>query len=80
MSPLDSAVQVAASTRAVRTRGLVFVLASGLCGLVALVLLPRAAPALLRVLVAAAAAVVVAPALGLLFVLQQRGRLEIDEA
>jgi cytochrome d ubiquinol oxidase subunit II len=104
------------------TRGLVFVLASGLCGLAALVLLPRAAPALLRVLavaavaavvagwgvaqypyllgnhltidqaaapvptlwvllvVAAVAVVVVAPSIGLLFVLQQRGRLEIDEA
>jgi cytochrome d ubiquinol oxidase subunit II len=104
------------------TRGLVLVVASGLCGLAALVLLPRAAPALLRVLavaavaavvagwgvaqypyllgdhlpidqgaaptptlwvllvVAAVAVAVVAPSIGLLFVLQQRGRLEVDEA
>ena len=104
------------------TRGLVLVLASALSGLAALVLLPRAAPALLRVLavtavaavvagwgvaqypyllgnhlsieqaaaptptlevllvVAAVAVAVVAPSIGLLFVLQQRGRLEVDEA
>jgi cytochrome d ubiquinol oxidase subunit II len=103
------------------TRGLVLVLASALCGLAALVLLPRAAPALLRLLavaavvavvagwgvaqypyllgdhlpieraaaptatlwvllvVAAVALAVVAPSIGLLFVLQQRGRLEADE-
>jgi cytochrome d ubiquinol oxidase subunit II len=104
------------------TRGLVLVLASALCGLAALVLLPRAAPSLLRVLavaavaavvagwgvgqypyllgnhllidqaaapaptlwvllvVAAVAVVVVAPSIGLLFVLQQRGRLEVEDA
>jgi cytochrome d ubiquinol oxidase subunit II len=103
------------------TRCLALVLASGLCGLAALVLLPRAAPALLRVLavaavaavvagwgvaqypyllgdhlpidqgaapaptlwvllvVAAVAVVVIAPSIGLLFVLQQRGRLDVDE-
>jgi cytochrome bd ubiquinol oxidase subunit II len=104
------------------TRGLVLVLASALCGVAALVLLPRAAPALLRLLavaavaavvagwgvaqypyllgdhlpidqgaaptatlwvllvVAAVALAVVAPSIGLLFVLQQRGRLEAEDA
>jgi cytochrome bd ubiquinol oxidase subunit II len=102
-------------------RGLVLVLASGLCGAAALILLPRAEPALLRLLavgavvavvagwgvgqypyllgthltigegaapastlwaltvVAAAAVVLVVPGFWLLFVLQQRGRLEASE-
>ena len=102
---------------AIRSRG-----ALAVCGLAALVLLPRAAPALLRVLavgavvavvagwgvaqypyllgnhlpidqgaaptptlwvllvVAAVAVAVVAPSIGLLFVLQQRGRLEVEDA
>ena len=99
-------------------RGLPLVVVSGVCGVAALVLLPRGAPSLLRVLavgavacvvlgwgvaqypyllgthltiaeasaptptlwvlviVAAAAAALVAPATALLFVLQQRGRLQ----
>jgi len=103
------------------SRGLVLVLASAVCGLAALVLLPRGAPALLRLLsvaavasvvagwgvaqypyllgdhltidraaaptptlwvlvvVAAVALALVAPSIGLLFVLQQRGRLEAGD-
>jgi cytochrome bd ubiquinol oxidase subunit II len=99
-------------------RGLPLVIVSGVCGVAALVLLPRGAPPLLRILavgavacvvlgwgvaqypyllgthltiaeasaptptlwvlviVAAAAAALVAPATALLFVLQQRGRLQ----
>jgi cytochrome d ubiquinol oxidase subunit II len=102
------------------SRGLPLVLASVLCGLAALLLLPRAAPRLLQLLavaavvavvagwgvaqypyllgthlpigagaaptstlwaltvVAAAALLVVVPAMALLFVLQQRGRLHSD--
>jgi cytochrome d ubiquinol oxidase subunit II len=103
------------------SRGLPAVLVSGVCGLAALVLLPRGDPALLRLLavaavvavvvgwgvsqypyllgthltideaaapaptlwtltlVAAAAVVLILPGFALLFMLQQRGRLETDE-